>query len=290
MANCVRSLALVLLVLSGLAAAASDTATCRAIEDKLSSIQEGECDQFNWQVDALTPNGHGLLYTDIAPTQNPLSAQRILLIGGIHGDEFSSVTISFKWLQVLTQQLQRNFTWRFIPAANPDGLLAAPGTRQNSHGIDLNRNFPTENWGRESAKYWRKVRQDKRRFPGNKPASEPETQWLLQQIQQFNPDVIIAIHAPYHLLDFDGPPLKPLKMGKLALNQLGVYPGSLGNYGSLCLGKQVVTLELASAGVMPSQSEIKRMWRDLVRWLANNESYQRKKGKSRQYQLNEACQ
>ena len=34
----------------------------------------------------------------------------------------------------------------FIPCLNPDGM--SKNTRTNSNGVDLNRNFPTKNWGR----------------------------------------------------------------------------------------------------------------------------------------------
>lgn len=263
--------------------------TCDAIEAKLSSIRDGECRRYPWVVDAKTQEGRHLQYYDLPATKAPAQATKVLLVGGIHGDEFSSVTISYKWLHLLQEQLNRHFNWRFIPVSNPDGLLAKPGVRYNANGIDLNRNFPTENWVVDAANYWKKTRKDKRRYPGPSAASEEETQWLMAQIAGFNPDVIIAIHAPYHLLDFDGPPLKPTRLGELNLRQLGIYPGSLGNYGSLCLGKQVVTLELASAGVMPSDEEMQTMWRDLLRWLYNNEQYQREKGKSRAYVLSPSC-
>ena len=51
------------------------------------------------------------------------------------------------------------------------------------------------------------------------------------------------------------------------LHQLGVYPGSLGNYAGLNKRIPVVTLELPSAGIMPSDDQIDLMWVDLVNWL-----------------------
>jgi hypothetical protein len=50
---------------------------------------------------------------------------------------------------------------------------------------------------------------------------------------------------------------------------LGTYPGSLGNYAGIDLGLPVVTVELAAAGIMPSDGEISDMWIDLVRWLSS---------------------
>ena len=63
------------------------------------------------------------------------------------------------------------------------------------------------------------------------------------------------MHAPYHLVDYDGPPTAPDKLGSLYLRDLGVFPGSLGNYAGLDLEVPIVTVELDSAGIMPSSTE-----------------------------------
>ena len=94
-----------------------------------------------------------------------------------------------------------------------------------------------------------------------------ETQWLVKLIKEFEPDVILSLHAPYHLIDYDGPPTAPKVLGSLSLRRLGVYPGSLGNYAGIDLKIPIVTVELKSAGIMPSEKEVGRLWRDLVQWL-----------------------
>lgn len=266
----------ILLVVSAWVRAEDVSATCNAIEAKLSSVKTGDCNKHSFSDGGSTQKANQLLYLNL-PSQaaEVQKVGKVLLIGGIHGDEFSSVSIVFRWLDILQRLPNRQFDWLVVPAANPDGLLNKPGTRQNASGIDLNRNFPTQNWLNQSTQYWLSRNKNPRRFPGHEAASEIETRWLMSLIKDFNPDVIIAVHAPYSLVDFDGPPKAPSKLGALVLNQLGIYPGSLGNYGSRCLGKQVVTLELPSAGVMPSDEEIKRMWRDLVQWLVNNQRVQK---------------
>jgi hypothetical protein len=88
-----------------------------------------------------------------------------------------------------------------------------------------------------------------------------------QQIEEFQPDVIVSVHAPYHLLDFDGPAEALAKIGELYLHQLGVYRGSLGDFAGLNRQIPVVTLELPSAGIMPPAEQIDLMWKDLVAWL-----------------------
>jgi hypothetical protein len=48
---------------------------------------------------------------------------------------------------------------------------------------------------------------------------------------------------------------------------MGTYPGSLGRFAGIHLGLPVVTLELPSAGIMPTADEQLRMWVDLIAWL-----------------------
>jgi len=110
------------------------------------------------------------------------------------------------------------------------------------------------------------------RFRFTSPASEPETQWLLDEINTFKPDVIISIHAPYGVVDFDSLLLNtaPKSLGKLHLNLLGTYPGSLGNYAGINLNIPVITLELPNAWEMPSQKETTKIWEDIVQWLKKN--------------------
>jgi hypothetical protein len=78
--------------------------------------------------------------------------------------------------------------------------------------------------------------------------------------------MIVSIHAPYGVLDFDGPTTPPAKLGRLYLDQVGIFPGSLGNYGGVHKRMPVVTIELPSAFRTPLASEMRQMWLDLVRW------------------------
>ncbi len=209
---------------------------------------------------------------------------RILVIGGIHGDELTAVSIVFRWMELLgkyessnesgAKQSSRNYHWRVIPVLNPDGLLAKSPSRVNARGVDLNRNFPTTNWHQEAPQYWeKKTKRDPRRFPGDAPLSEPESQWLHEELTRFKPDVIISIHAPYGVLDFDGPAkgvAAPTQFGRLHLNRVGIYPGSLGNFGSANESIPVVTLELPHALKMPTEPELTAVWNDMQNWLKIN--------------------
>lgn len=243
---------------------------CEQIGAKLGSVSERDCSAQNLAMtNGWSVQGRPIAFKLFSARDTHAgSLGRVLLIGGIHGDEYSSVSICFRWMEFLQQDQANTFEWLVVPLANPDGLLRKRSQRQNARGVDLNRNFPSRDWDRLALAQWRKrYAQNPRRYPGAYAASEPEVAWLQQQIENFQPDVVIAIHAPYDLLDYDGPPTAPRKVGALDLRQLGVFPGSLGGYAGLDLSIPVVTIELPHAGIMPSKSDIRSMWLDLVAWV-----------------------
>lgn len=194
-----------------------------------------------------------------------------MLLGGIHGDELTSSELALRWLERVTEPEARPHHWKFVPMLNPDGFFNVPATRTNARGVDLNRNFPTPNWATDARKYWEKTTgRDPRRFPGNSALSEPESRWFNDQLDSFKPDLVISIHAPLGVLDFDGPPPPPRRIGRLYLDQVGIYPGSLGNYSGVHRNVPVVTIELPNSMQMPSLFEQDRMWRDMMLWLSQN--------------------
>jgi murein peptide amidase A len=179
-------------------------------------------------------------YDRIGTEEKP---QRILAKSLIHGDELPSGPVGRAWMSRLESISPRN-SWRVIPIANPDGLKRK--TRFNSRGVDLNRNFPTDDWDPEALKYWKqKQKSDPRRYPGSAPASEPETKCLLKHFEDFKPDFIISIHTPLGVLDFDGPKLTNLpQFSPLPWISLGNFPGSLGRYMWRDRNVPVLTIEL----------------------------------------------
>ena len=213
---------------------------------------------------AFTP-GKSAPPSALKPTEQPM---HVLIVGAIHGDELTAASLVLRWI-ALAQQDGMPVHWRFVPVLNPDGLLAQPATRVNARGVDLNRNFPTPGWAQDAPVYWEKrTRRDPRRWPGKQPLSEPESQFLHAQMAQFKPDLIVSVHAPYGVLDFDGPQVPPERLGRLWLDQVGVFPGSLGHYGGVHRGIPVVTIELPHAQKMPRHAEVTAMWNDLLRWMA----------------------
>ncbi len=245
-------------------------APCDEFVARLPNVKRTLCESANLQPSAARSVAGRTLWTRDIKADN--ASFRVLVIGAIHGDELSSASVALHWLklaELAPADMPQAVHWRFIPALNPDGLLSQPPRRVNASGVDLNRNFPTPNWERDAKSYWEKrTKKDPRRYPGVKPLSEPESRFVYEEMQRFKPQLIVSIHAPYGVLDFDGPSVPPSKLGRLYLDQVGIFPGSLGNYGGVHKGVPVVTVELPNSTRTPLDSEMRQMWLDLLRWMS----------------------
>jgi protein MpaA len=132
----------------------------------------------------------GLGRAIVARTIGPDNARRrILIVGCIHGNECAGLAI------VRALARHRPVTgvqlW-LIGQLNPDGTAA--GTRQNAHGVDLNRNFPYQ---------WRAVN-DPTFYSGPHPLSEPESRAAVKLIRRIRPAVTIWYHQHRDLVDMAG--------------------------------------------------------------------------------------
>ena len=238
---------------------------CQKISKRLSSVSLKQC----FESPFTTVEGLPIVVSEFSPKPERKPLGKILVIGGTHGDELTSVSTAYQWISNLNKYHSGLFHWHIAPALNADSILKRPATRQNANGVDINRNLPTPDWEKQSDIRWSKLKQDPRKAPGSTSASEPETQWIMYEIATFKPDAIVSIHAPYGILDFDGPKLNnaPKNFGRLQLNLLGAYPGSLGNYAGIQQKIPVLTLELPNATSMPSQKELAAIWNDMIKWL-----------------------
>ena len=107
---------------------------------------------------------------------NP-SGRRVLVVGAVHGNETAGIAITHALERLSPARLD---LW-IIPDLNPDGVAA--GTRQNSRGVDLNRNFPWR-WRPMGGVY----------ASGPHPLSEREARIAHALILRLHPHLTIWFH------------------------------------------------------------------------------------------------
>lgn len=158
----------------------------------------------------------------------------ILVIGGFHGDEPQGEFLIEEYLKIHNES-----KLLFIPCLNPDGKMLK--TRQNANDVDLNRNFPTQNWI---------ISEDEHYFGGEKPASELETKFLIDIIDEYKPSLILTLHSPYCIVNYDGDALQIAQKIAEIINypvesDIGYpTPGSFGTYCGVERNIPTITLEL----------------------------------------------
>jgi murein peptide amidase A len=139
---------------------------------------------------------------------DPAGTRVALVVGVIHGDERAGLRIIRAIKREASRQaaeLAGTQLWA-IATVNPDGLRAH--TRRNSHGVDLNRNFPYR---------WRgNVPHSSGYYPGPRPASEPETRAVMAFVRRIQPDLSIWYHQPWGaVLACHGSPQLAVEYAKL---------------------------------------------------------------------------
>lgn len=157
-----------------------------------------------------------------------------LVIGVVHGDESQGELLIEKYM---SDSKKENLL--FIPCLNPDGRDLK--TRVNSNGVDINRNFPTENWVLSERDDY---------FGGEKPKSEIETQFVINVIEKYQPKSIITLHTPYKIVNYDGPAQDLAQM----ISDIIKYPvepsigyptpGSFGTWAGVERNIPIITLEM----------------------------------------------
>lgn len=161
----------------------------------------------------------------------------ILIVGVIHGDEHQGKFLIDNYLK---NNIKSENRLLFIPCLNPDGLNL--NTRKNASNVDLNRNFPTKNW--------KKAKIDSDYFGGENSSSEIETKFLIDIIEEFSPEVILTLHAPFKVVNYDGP-AKELASEISKIIEYPIQsdigyptPGSFGTYSGIERNIPIITLEL----------------------------------------------
>ena len=214
---------------------------------------------------------NNLIELFITEKSNQQKGQTVLIIGVFHGDEPEGEFLINKLMEQIAashpQNAPRNDKNRhseeqsdvrilnkvlFIPCLNPDGKQLK--TRTNANGVDLNRNFPTKNWelSKEKDSY----------YSGTSPASEIETQFLMEIIEEYKPNRILTIHTPYKVVNYDGSAREIAEEiskfnGYPVQESIGyATPGSFGTYCGIERNIPTITLEL------PENEPVEKLWDD----------------------------
>ena len=77
---------------------------CGELGRKLGSVSVEDCLNQNLIHSELTIKKRSLAFKDYAPKKASDSLGRVLVIGGINGDEYSSVSVIFKWMEILNEE------------------------------------------------------------------------------------------------------------------------------------------------------------------------------------------
>jgi predicted deacylase len=186
--------------------------------------------------------------------------KQVMIVAGIHGGyEWNTIALADELIQHIVEnpnEIMPDTTVYILRNLNPDGDARDHGYdgRVNDHGVDLNRNFPT-NWAAE----WDRTGcwNYGPTTGGTGPGSEPETKAVMNFLQTHKVKTLISYHSaalgvfpggePWEeksyrfaqaLGDATGYPFPPIDLGC-------VYTGSLADY-AVEMGATSVDMELST--------------------------------------------
>ena len=185
------------------------------------------------------------------------STNAVLILGGTHGDEPKSVYLARQLIDLLSAEpsLAAGRLITVVPVVNPDGFELRK--RRNANRVDLNRNFPTEDWAAASRR--------SRFYGGAAAASEPETRAVIRCVERVRPRRILSLHSigrHQFCNNYNGRALGLAEAmsaanGYRVTGSIGyATPGSFGTWAGVERDIPTVTLEL------PAHHSRQRCWRD----------------------------
>ena len=113
----------------------------------------------------------------------------VIAIGSIHGDESMGLEVVERLRN--SPDIPEGLNLWIIPTVNPDGLAAS--VRGNARGVDLNRNFATDDS--------RFVGQGSEKYSGEAAASEVETRAVQQFVLEQQPLLVVWWHQFGYYVD-----------------------------------------------------------------------------------------
>lgn len=189
-----------------------------------------------WERIGMSGQGRVIEATSLGSGGGP----RVLLVGGIHGDEPEGGR-TINAIEAYLRVLRPRATVRIVRDINPDGTTAR--SRHNAAGVDLNRNWPARNYRPGGTR-------------GSAPLSEPESRALYDEIERFDPDLVLVAHSSSRgpFVNFDGPAVDFATVFATAaaatdprwrvVADMGyATPGSLGSFIGVDRGTPILTLE-----------------------------------------------
>ena len=152
-----------------------------------------------------------------------------LIVAGIHGGyEWNTIALANELITHISENpevIPSDVTLHIIRNMNPDGEARAHGVdgRVNNNGVDLNRNFPSENWVKEWDRNGCWIYRPT--TGGIHGGSEPETRSVMGFIQNHELEAVISYHSAA-LGVFPGgvPWTEPSKKLAQALAKVTDYP------------------------------------------------------------------
>lgn len=175
--------------------------------------------------------------------------RQVIWVGGIHGDEREG-SFATEHLATAFRAMRDSskVTLHMIENLNPDGT--ALNRRGNANNVDLNRNFPAENFDTEDPRY------------GREPLSQPESRILHDLILRVQPDLVVVAHAwrGDYFINYDGPAERSAILFSTLSNypvrpsaRISPTPGSLGSWVGVDLRIPILTLEY-ERGIDPQEA------------------------------------
>ncbi|HEV3230201.1 MAG TPA: M14 family zinc carboxypeptidase [Solirubrobacteraceae bacterium] len=174
---------------------------------------------------------------------DPTGHRTVLVVGCVHGNETAGEAITRALRAVAPPP---GVALWVVDQFNPDGCTAH--TRQNAHGVDLNRNSP---W------HWRPLdRPGGTFYSGPRPLSEPESRAINALVKRLRPAVTIWYHQHARLVDDSGGDRaierRYAQLVGLPFLHFGSFPGSITGWQNAAFpGTTAFVVELPAGRLTP---------------------------------------